>query len=380
MATKKKSKSPFTSAKRVKQYLKLVVSGDTDAGKTHFGLTAPSPGIIDMEGNASLFVGREFTTTIDGKEETRPFDFEIMETRSFRDTSKAVDFLLANPDCGLETLVVDNASLLWEACQEGYISKVERKAREGGGGREDAELQFGDWRILKRPWKDLMRKLFNLPMHVIFLCRISEEYKVVNGVPTLTGKKLDTEKRTKYFGTVHLHLEVSDDGKRTGFIMRDKWGIYNYGDIIDNPSFWTFESLLSHAPESQGDAPQQESDDDVAEKDGESFDTESSDQKERVKVIAMITKAGKVMFNDFAARGREAYNLKIEESQGNGTLKELPLGTLNNLLSDLRILHTELKDTAPTPHNNGPVGSSLPTKEELETETEEEEADLPFTN
>ena len=36
-----KKKSPFTPAKRVKQYLKLVVSGDTDAGKTHFGLTAP---------------------------------------------------------------------------------------------------------------------------------------------------------------------------------------------------------------------------------------------------------------------------------------------------------------------------------------------------
>ena len=358
-----KKKSPFTPAKRVKQYLKLVVSGDTDAGKTHFGLTAPSPYIIDMEGNASLFSGRSYHRKVTEETSHRridrdtaevPFDFHILETRSFRETEKAVDYMLANPDPN-GTLVVDNGSLLWEACQEGYITKLERKVNDGRSNREDPdELQFGDWRHIKRPWKDLMRKLFNLPMHVILLCRIEDDIKVIDGKPVTQGKKLDTEKRTKYFGTIHLHLEVSDDGNRTGIVIRDKWGVYNHGDTIENPTFWTFESLLAHAP-NNGEQPQQESDEELAEKDGESFDNERDDLKEKTLVIAKITKAGKVMFSTFGQRGREAYNEKIESIQKDGTLKELPLDTLNTTLDELYTTHGELKATAPSNSNSDPV-------------------------
>jgi len=349
------AKNPFVPAATEPQFLKLIVSGDTDAGKTHFGLTAPKPCIIDMEGNATLFKGRSYTRTVNGKETTIPFDFRILTTRSFGDTNGAVDFLLNNPaeraESG-ETLVVDNLSLLWEALQEAYQIRIERKIAEGLTNRTEAdELQFGDWRTLKKPWKSLMRKLFNLPMHVILLSRIDDEYEVVGGSPRLTGrKKLDAEKKTKFFGTLHLHLDVDDSGVRTGTIIRDKWGIYQHGQQIEAPNFWTFEPLLQQTPPPDR-SPQMENEEEVAERDAESFDDARSREVEKKKLIERILQAGKVLFSTFGERGRDAYNECLVQAQGEAkanNLSEISAIELSDILTELNRLRTSLKNAALT--------------------------------
>ncbi|MBU2177739.1 MAG: ATP-binding protein [Gammaproteobacteria bacterium] len=338
------------------QYLKMIVSGDTDAGKTHFGLTAPRPCIVDMEGNAALFKGRSYKK---GPEESAidvPFDFSILTTRSFADTMAAVNFLLDNPKDRAkagDTLVIDNLSLLWEALQEAYQVRIERKIASGASNRTDAEeLQFSDWRLLKKPWKELMRKLFNLPMHVILLARIDDEYVVEGGTPRLTGrKKLDAEKKTKFFGTLHLHLDVDEEGVRTGAIIRDKWGIFQHGQQLDAPNFWTFESLLSRAPSEEDKAPELEDDEEVAERDSESFDDKQSQEVAKKALVSNISKAGKVLFSSYAERGREAYNELVISAQGDNkanSLSEMTVKALTTLLDELRQLHLKLKrDSAP---------------------------------
>jgi len=375
------AKNPFVPAEAVPQYLKLIVSGDTDAGKTHFGLTAPRPCIVDMEGNATLFKGRSFTKLVDGKEVQVPFDFSILTTRSFADTSGAVDFLLNNPkdrEKAGETLVIDNLSLLWEALQEAYSTRLERKIADGSSNRADAdELQFGDWRTLKKPWKTIMRKLFNLPMHVILLSRIDDEYEVVGGVPRLTGrKKLDAEKKTKFFGTLHLHLDVDDDNIRTGTVIRDKWGAFQHGQKLNSPNFWTFEPLLASAPPPGVQAPEMEDEEEIAKRDSESFDDDRSKEIAKKESIGSITKAGRVLFSSFAERGRDAYNELLLKAQGDNkadTLSDLSAETLASLLDELRKLHISLKQSALTtsPPAQKPAPATPPTPRRGKKATED---------
>jgi hypothetical protein len=235
--------SLFQKSSPKNRWLKVLAFGETGTGKTIFALTFPQPRVADMEGGTLHYQGRK---VIPGQSS----DFEVLQTGSAMKCIKAVEQTveefaahLKDPDKAPRpcmSFVVDPMTVFWQRLQEAYIEKMEK------GNDFSTGLTFRDWGPIKRPLKNLMTDLVNLPMHVIMTAHEGNEYEQKGKELTVVGVKAKTEGDTPYTAdTVLRFLTVTKEGVGNMVeCVKDRTGVLTRGKTYENVTFDTWKEYL----------------------------------------------------------------------------------------------------------------------------------------
>lgn len=199
--------SPFLLAASTSRRLKLLLWGDSGAGKTTLALQFPRCVVIDLEGGTELYGGA--------------FLFDVMKATTADETMAAVDWLLTHRH-EYRTLIIDPITVYWDALQAkwGRIFLARNKGGKGHHG-EFYELQPRDWTTLKAEFKELVRKLIALDMNVIVTARQKAQY-ADSGFMRVIGETFDGEKSLPYLFDTILHLTRDADGRFMAANMKDR--------------------------------------------------------------------------------------------------------------------------------------------------------------
>jgi hypothetical protein len=309
----------FTKAGEVKKCLKVCVYGSPGAGKTHFALTFPKPAVIDLEHGSDLLTDR--------------FDFEVLHTKSCSEVMGAVEAISQNPE-SFETLIIDPISVIWEGLQDAYVEDLEQKIQAGRSRRTDSELQFADWKRVKRPHRRLTTLLLNLPMNVVLCGRLASEYEMKNGELLKVGVKMEAEKTVPYVLDLLIRLEIQN-GKRVGVVEKDRSGMFD-GQTIEAPSFATFKPILDRM---NGTEPVvYEDDDEVTRKDASLFKNPRMEEMKRT-----ILQAQEALSRDFGEEGETAFQ-SVLEAYGVEEVSGLADEQIAVVITDLRQGYKELQE------------------------------------
>jgi hypothetical protein len=230
--------TPFQTARVQRKRLKLFLWGDTGAGKTTKGLEFPKPVVIDLEGGTDLYGER--------------FDFAVLRTTSCEEVNRAVDWLAANKH-PYESLLLDPITVYWEALQRKWSDIFLRRNRGSKGHRQEFyDFQPKDWMAIKADWRELLRKLIALDMHVIVTARAKAQY-ADTGFMRAIGTTFDSEKTLPYVFDIVLHQYRDSDGRFLAEVVKDRTGQLPTGPF--EPEIDIFRSLLSmQGPSTQKEA------------------------------------------------------------------------------------------------------------------------------
>jgi hypothetical protein len=160
----------------ISSYIRAVVGGKVSSGKTSFAATLPRPlffGDISEGGFQTL-------DTMKNNPKLRSYwwdpNFEptVWAMENMIEYRPAVDRLrtmIAQKKCPFQSLVFDSLSV--------YGKRVLRELRGGNPGR-DGRQNYGD---LEFAIDTLISEIHTLPLHVIWLCHVTDEYQL-----TVPGK------------------------------------------------------------------------------------------------------------------------------------------------------------------------------------------------
>lgn len=199
--------SPFLMGARAGRRLKLLLWGDSGAGKTTLALRFPGCVVIDLEGGTELYGGA--------------FTFDVLKATTADETMAAVDWLLVNPH-EYRTLIIDPITVYWDALQAKW-DVIFLQRNKGGKGHhgEFYEKQPKDWVTLKAAFKEFIRKLIALDMNVIVTARQKAQY-ADSGFMRVVGETFDGEKSLPYLFDTILHLYRDDTGRFMAANMKDR--------------------------------------------------------------------------------------------------------------------------------------------------------------
>jgi len=243
----------FTKATGINKKLKVLVYGQSGAGKTHFALTFPRPAVIDAEGGTEMFGGR--------------FDFDVLRTKDIDEVLKAVESITPKQ---YDTVVVDPITVLWQVTMEAGQMAAEKRAIRQKRSADEATLTPRDWGIIKRKVNALYTRLVNMPTHVVVCGRIKDINESRGTEVVKVGERVDAEKSTEYLFDVIIKIEIGKDGQRVGIVEKDRSGKLQ-GKRIVNPSFSSLSEIIQAAASGNA-APVAQDSAQVAEKMAAEFD------------------------------------------------------------------------------------------------------------
>jgi hypothetical protein len=155
--TKVTTESPFAKAATRHRLLKILVWGDSGAGKTTLALQFPQPVVIDLEGGADLYGDA--------------YSFDVRRASTADEVMETVDWLLTNTH-EYRTLVIDPITVYWDALQKKWSDIFLRRNKGSKGFKfEFYDLQPRDWMTIKAEFKELIRKLIAVDMNVVVTAR-----------------------------------------------------------------------------------------------------------------------------------------------------------------------------------------------------------------
>lgn len=189
----------FKRAKAEQAKLKAGIYGQAGSGKTLTSLLL-AEGLAKLDGRRVAFVdterGTDFYTLDNEKRKLHPagFDFDAIYTRSIYEVLQEIRGLPS--DYGV--LVIDSITHIWEAAMDAYSGP---RTRDGG-------LPIQAWGKIKRPYKELMTLLINLPIHVIICGRQKNEYEDdEQGKMRKVGTTMRAEGDTGHEPHILIHAE-----------------------------------------------------------------------------------------------------------------------------------------------------------------------------
>jgi hypothetical protein len=264
---------PFKKAEPKQSRLKIGFYGPQGSGKTLTALLV-SEGLAAKAGKRVAFIDTEHGTDFYAKDipdrtlHPKAFDFDAIYTRSLAETLEAVKSLDTNL---YGAIVVDSISHLWDAA----IAAYEGKQTSIG------TIPMNAWGSIKKPFKELIRVLLDLPVHAFILGRQKNEFeRDAKGELVKTGVAMRAEGETEYEPHICARFEPSYkvDGAQAGVTMiveKDRSGIL-HGRTFQNPSFATFEPILPFLGDTQATT---EDPEETAAKDSELLERDSEKQK-----------------------------------------------------------------------------------------------------
>ena len=209
------------------QKLKVLVYGQSGAGKTVFSAGAPKPLVLDFDGKvssaASYFahhnperlkeISYENMTDVPGQE--RPFRRFMKILRSLHEQAAAGKF-------PYETVVLDSLTLFLDA----FMADI--MAENPGVKRPNNVPALQDYQILNLQFKDVMSKLLSLPCHIIVVGHITSETNQETGKifwkPLVPGKLAD--RLPQVFSEVYRAYVTQKDGQPAHILQTNSDGEY----------------------------------------------------------------------------------------------------------------------------------------------------------
>lgn len=233
--------NPFVKASTKKKHLKISLYGGPGVGKTYFALGFPKPAVIDLEGGTDFYGNR--------------FDFSVLDTKSFAEILDAVNFLETGKH-DFQTLVIDPITIVWSSLQDGRLEFKAKDVNKVVSGAEKTDFNYRDWGQMKRFYSMLMTKLVNLPMHIVIVGRMKDEYEINDrsGEMTKKGVKLDAEKSTPYLPDIVFRFEIDNKGNRIAVFEKDRSGHFQVGSKHENLSYESFRPLIEQISKGQQQA------------------------------------------------------------------------------------------------------------------------------
>lgn len=167
----------------------------------------------------------------------------VAKTRAFKDLTGAV----RDAEKNASALLIDSVTHFWEELQESYMRKRSEDLR-----RPYNRLEFQDWAILKRMWREFSDLYVNSNLHCTICGRLAFEYeeeKNERGRREIhkSGVKMAAEKGLGYEPNLLVWMERRTDlaskaVERTAIVLKDRSQRLD-GEQFPNP---TFETFLPH--------------------------------------------------------------------------------------------------------------------------------------
>ena len=149
----------ITSAE-IQPKIKILVWGLPGSGKTHFGLSAPKPLVVDTERGCEAFFNR--------------FEFDLLSLPTIDQFELAVKKLQEGGYENYESLVIDSLTGL----EELYVEKYSRGER----------TSLAEWGVIKPKLDKLIKRIVSLPLNLICTARSqniwdTREFKLIGTRP-----------------------------------------------------------------------------------------------------------------------------------------------------------------------------------------------------
>jgi hypothetical protein len=223
---------------------KVLIFGATGSGKSTIGGSFPKINLVDSEDGQTYYL------------ENNPNILNVLRTTSATDVQEALDEL--NDEDVLkefETILIDSGTKLYENMQASAYEIVEKRAKKQiskgiSVDSEDLNLAQRDWGHIKR-WNQQLKTAYILLSSMgKWVVEIAHQKDIMrDGTPdekkkgvdrVKIGEAPDLAKKAEYdFDIIIQSYTVEDkDGiKYFGKILKDRTGVTQKGDIIENISF-----------------------------------------------------------------------------------------------------------------------------------------------
>jgi len=226
----------FRKAQPAQAFDKCGMYGASGCGKTFTALlcaegyaavTEKRIAVVDTEH------GTDFYAMLVPERRVHPdaFDFDAIYTRSISDILREIRALDPKK---YGVLVLDQMTHVWEACMQAYSGKT----------TSAGTIPFHAWGKIKKPYKDLMTAVLNLPIHVFLLGREKNEYTEDEdtGELKVLGKTMRAEGETPYEPHRLIRMQQIREKKApcviAALIEKDRTGLLA-GKMIHWPTFDT---------------------------------------------------------------------------------------------------------------------------------------------
>lgn len=209
------------------QKIKLLVYGQSGAGKTVFSAGAPKPLVLDFDGKVSSAAS---FYAFHSPERLKDISYENLtdtpgQERPFRRFKKILSQLQKDAAEGKlkhETIILDSMTLFLDA----FMADV--MAENPGVKRPNNVPALQDYQILNIQFKDVMSNLLGLPCHVIVVGHITSETNQETGKifwkPLVPGKLAD--RLPQIFTEVYRSYVIQKDGQPTHLLQTSSDGEY----------------------------------------------------------------------------------------------------------------------------------------------------------
>lgn len=209
-------RNPFQKPEQVQRFLKIAAEGPIGGGKTVFGLLAKEAGlgpvaVISGEQGEILYINHP-----------RWGGFDRLPTQTIDGFAEGVSYLESD-DNPYKTLVIDTVTNLYEALVAAKMS-------------DDGEVSMQEWGPIKRKFKELMTRVVNLPMNIVYVVHENDIIERKGMDSKVVGQKADVEKSFGRNPDVVVRLYIDRDGTtRKALIKKDRTGTFQAGQVIDDP-------------------------------------------------------------------------------------------------------------------------------------------------
>lgn len=201
--------------------IKLLLWGESGAGKTTIALQAPKPiAIIDMEGGSKLY--------------SKKYDFSLFSTSDITEVKRAIFFLMKEKH-DFKTLIIDPITIYWDELQR-YWSKIFITRNEGSSGNKHEFYDLGpkEWKTIKSDFEALITRLVNLDMNVIVTAHQATKYKEGSFMKK-EGVRFDADAKLEYFFDTVVQLYRGENSEYLAKCTKDR------NEILDQKK--DFESI-----------------------------------------------------------------------------------------------------------------------------------------
>lgn len=234
-----------------KKGLKILAYGETGVGKTWFAMTFPKSVVIDSEDGYSWYEGKDVSKNIVG----------IYDTQNFNELREALEEGTSLKEQGIESFIIDSETKIYENLTEALLDVDEKRARAKGQDVLDANISMRSWGKIKNVAKRLQNKKISVATQGLNVVSIAQSQDVFTGngdKRVKVGTKPNMQKQTEYDYDVviELYTDITDNSYKAR-VIKDRTGAYKPGDVIDNPSYDSWASVIN-APENQGETLQKD--------------------------------------------------------------------------------------------------------------------------
>lgn len=202
-------------------YVKALVYAQPGVGKTYLGATAPDPVILLSE----VEVSKPTLKLAAQKLGVAP---QIIVIESLDDVEASLDFLESGQH-DRKTLVLDSASDL----NRFVIRHMVREGMIRRSSHDPDVPEMGDWFRVEERMRHYLRRLRNIPMHVMVISLLTDVREDMLVAPSLQPKRLMYD-AAAYFNLVG-QLVAKETGSKGGEIKRELYVEPSQTRIAKNP-------------------------------------------------------------------------------------------------------------------------------------------------